>query len=66
MFYAAFVQVYYVLGPWKGYFSAHVVLYVFLVLLSAASHTKCQFSNPGTVPLQMNVCNYACLFILAQ
>jgi len=50
MFYAAFVQIYFVLGPWKGYFSVHVIIYLSLVLLGAISHTRCQFTNPGTVP----------------
>lgn len=50
MFFAAFVQTYYVIGPWKGYFSIHLTLYLLLVVISAICHTKCQFSNPGTVP----------------
>eukprot|EP01083_Nonionella_stella_P161918 530914_1 len=53
MFFAAFVQTYYVIGPWKGYFSSPLTLYLLLVIVSAVSHTKCQFHNPGCVPRDM-------------
>jgi len=53
MFFAAFVQTYYVIGPWKGYFSATLTLYLLLVIVSAIAHTKCQFSDPGCVPRTM-------------
>ncbi|ETO13517.1 hypothetical protein RFI_23851 [Reticulomyxa filosa] len=52
IFFAAVVQVYYVLGPWKGYMSPHVMLYLTMALAASVSHTKCQFSNPGSVPLE--------------
>ena len=54
MFFAATVQTVYVIGPWKGYFSAPLIVYLVLVLVSAVSHSKCQFSDPGTVPRRVD------------
>ena len=53
MFFAAFNQIYFVLGPWKGYFSPITIFYTTLVLFGAMAHTKCQLTNPGTVPLEV-------------
>jgi len=55
MFYACFVQIYFVVGPWKGYFSLQTLLYTLLVIFGALCHTKCQFTNPGTVSLTINL-----------
>ena len=55
LFYAAFVQIYFVVGPWKGYLSPHCILYVFLTIMAAISHSRCQFTDPGAVPLEIDV-----------
>jgi len=49
--YAAFVQTYYVLGPWWGYLHPVTLSYVCLTLMAAACHARTQFTNPGAVPL---------------
>lgn len=58
MFFAAFVQTFFVIGPWKGYLSPHLALYLILVVLSAIAHTKCQFTNPGCVPRLLESVTY--------
>eukprot|EP01084_Bolivina_argentea_P032403 59958_1 len=49
--YAAFVQIYFVLGPWWGYFHPITLLYLCLTLMAGLCHFKTQFTNPGAVPL---------------
>jgi len=50
MGFAEFVQVYYVLGPWKGYWSWQLIVYTVFFLMSAASHLRCMTQDPGSVP----------------
>lgn len=50
MLFAEFVQVKYVIGPWKGYFSWYTALYTLFMLLSFYSHFSCMTTDPGAVP----------------
>lgn len=52
--YAAFVQTYFVLGPWWGFFHPITLSYIALSLMAAACHARTQFTNPGAVPLDNN------------
>ena len=49
--YAAFVQTYFVLGPWWGYFHPITLFYICLTVMAAICHARTQFTNPGAVPL---------------
>eukprot|EP00484_Ammonia_sp_Unknown_P014859 CAMPEP_0197073360 /NCGR_PEP_ID=MMETSP1384-20130603/210568_1 /TAXON_ID=29189 /ORGANISM="Ammonia sp." /LENGTH=290 /DNA_ID=CAMNT_0042512197 /DNA_START=500 /DNA_END=1372 /DNA_ORIENTATION=- len=49
--YAAFVQTYFVLGPWWGYFHPITLCYLALTVMAALCHARTQFTNPGAVPL---------------
>ena len=49
--YAAFVQFYFVLGPYYGYLHPMTLFYLCLTLMAALCHARTQFTNPGAVPL---------------
>jgi len=59
MCYAEFVQVVYIIGPWKGVYSWYTVVYTIFFLLSAASHLRCLTQNPGAAPLTLKCENDA-------
>jgi len=50
MIFAEFVQIKFVLAPWKGYTSWYVIVYTICFLLSLASHLRCMTKDPGAVP----------------
>eukprot|EP01084_Bolivina_argentea_P187645 323160_1 len=49
--YAAFVQCFFVLGPWWGFFHPFTLLYLCLTMMAALCHARTQFTNPGAVAL---------------
>lgn len=50
MCFAEFVQLFFVIGPWKGTFSVYSIVYTAFFLLSLFSHVRCMTQNPGAVP----------------
>mmetsp|Transcript_38237 Transcript_38237/g.64103 ORF Transcript_38237/g.64103 Transcript_38237/m.64103 type:complete len:330 (-) Transcript_38237:109-1098(-) len=50
-FFAYYVQMKYVIGPWYGTLSYSAIGYSIVMLLAVISHNMCRFTNPGTVPL---------------
>jgi len=52
-FFAYYVQMKYVIGPWFGVVSYSGIIYTTLMLLAVISHNMCRFTNPGTVPLTL-------------
>lgn len=52
MVFAGFVQIHFILGPWKG-ISWHCYLYTILFSLSCASHWRSVTTDPGFVPKEL-------------
>uniref|UniRef100_A0A6U3ANU8 Palmitoyltransferase n=2 Tax=Lotharella globosa TaxID=91324 RepID=A0A6U3ANU8_9EUKA len=52
-FFAYYVQMKYVIGPWFGVFSYAGIGYTCIMMLAVVSHSLCRFTNPGTVPLYL-------------
>jgi len=52
-FFAYYVQMKYVIGPWVGALSYTGFFYTFLMAMAVVSHNVCRFTNPGTVPLSL-------------
>lgn len=53
MCYAEFVQVVYIIGPWKGIYSWYTAVYSTFFVLCALSHLRCLTQNPGAAPLTL-------------
>mmetsp|Transcript_5443 Transcript_5443/g.8042 ORF Transcript_5443/g.8042 Transcript_5443/m.8042 type:complete len:312 (+) Transcript_5443:1-936(+) len=52
-FFAFYVQMKFVIGPWLGVLSYTGIAYSFVMMMAIISHNVCRFTNPGTVPLSL-------------